>query len=596
MHHTFHIPVLGLAFSVDTPLAVAKYGINSVVSIVDDELLERMRAHHCQVRQLRYVPIPASDYDSRAARVTAYLNLLHDLVEQQVEGMKAEDIGYGGDLDRYFELLPSDSPLREEYHRTRCMVDIDERKRLELGLKGKLRIGAIEANIMAKVDKKNAQEEEGVLGPFSSDALAALRGFANSRLHAGLVLSAGMNPHLYSYVATFPDFFPDASEYLVKQVILKVSDFRSAQIQAKFLAKKGVWVSEFRVESGLNCGGHAFATDGYLLGPILEEFKHKKKDLLQELFQLYQPALASKGYQLERMPHTRFTAQGGIGNADEQRFLLDHYELDATGWGSPFLLVPETTNVDNDTLERLVDAGQEDFYVSDASPLGVPFNNFRNSPAEVQRIERIASGRIGHPCTKKLLIGNTEFGETPICTASSKYQLKKIKALYEASPSEETLSHQVNKVTEKLCLCEGLAVSAYIKNGILGSKETSAVAICPGPNTAWFNRTYGLDEMVAHIYGRINLLEGSKRPNLFVNELLLYVAHFKQLMKREKPVNEKKHLAYIEGFRNQLLEGIAYYKKLSSSFEGYPLLEKESPLSELLIIEGELQAKDTVPQ
>jgi hypothetical protein len=26
----------------------------------------------------------------------------------------------------------------------------------------------------------------------------------------------------------------------------------------------------------LNCGGHAFATEGHLLGPILEEFKQRK--------------------------------------------------------------------------------------------------------------------------------------------------------------------------------------------------------------------------------------------------------------------------------------------------------------------------------
>ena len=43
MSHTFHIPVLGLAYSVDTPIKVARYGISSVVSIVDDILIERMR-------------------------------------------------------------------------------------------------------------------------------------------------------------------------------------------------------------------------------------------------------------------------------------------------------------------------------------------------------------------------------------------------------------------------------------------------------------------------------------------------------------------------------------------------------------------------
>ncbi len=41
--HTFHIPVLGLAFSIDTPVRVARFGITSVISIVDDMLIEHMR-------------------------------------------------------------------------------------------------------------------------------------------------------------------------------------------------------------------------------------------------------------------------------------------------------------------------------------------------------------------------------------------------------------------------------------------------------------------------------------------------------------------------------------------------------------------------
>ena len=39
--HSFHIPVLGVGYSVDTPLKVARYGISSVMSIVDDALLEK---------------------------------------------------------------------------------------------------------------------------------------------------------------------------------------------------------------------------------------------------------------------------------------------------------------------------------------------------------------------------------------------------------------------------------------------------------------------------------------------------------------------------------------------------------------------------
>jgi len=35
----------------------------------------------------------------------------------------------------------------------------------------------------------------------------------------------------------------------LKEIVLKVSDFRSALIQGKFLAKMGIWgVSEYRIE------------------------------------------------------------------------------------------------------------------------------------------------------------------------------------------------------------------------------------------------------------------------------------------------------------------------------------------------------------
>ena len=35
--HTFHIPVMGTGFTIDTPLKVARYGVSSVIQIVDDD-------------------------------------------------------------------------------------------------------------------------------------------------------------------------------------------------------------------------------------------------------------------------------------------------------------------------------------------------------------------------------------------------------------------------------------------------------------------------------------------------------------------------------------------------------------------------------
>jgi hypothetical protein len=76
MSHTFHIPVLGLAYSVDTPIKVARYGISSVVSIVDDILIERMRQLYTEKNNEVFVPIDPKETDFRSKRITAYLNLV----------------------------------------------------------------------------------------------------------------------------------------------------------------------------------------------------------------------------------------------------------------------------------------------------------------------------------------------------------------------------------------------------------------------------------------------------------------------------------------------------------------------------------------
>jgi len=432
-------------------------------------------------------------------------------------------------------------------------------------LKKRMVIGAVDVNIMSKVDRINHKNGSSFTGDEDSDALAALRGFANSRLNSSLVLSAGMNPRLYSYLEQFDDFFPNERNELQKKIILKVSDFRSAFIQAKFLAKKGIWVSEFRIESGLNCGGHAFATAGFLLGPILEEFKQMKTKMKKELLEIYTNALNEKGIKVTATPEQKLSVQGGIGTTHENEFLLKHYRLDSTGWGSPFLLVPEATNVDENTLQQLTNATEESFYVSNSSPLGVLFNNFKNSGIDIERLQRIKKGRPGSPCVKKYLCNNTEFTTEAICTASREYQNLKINELKGKELSIAEFEKQVEKVTEKTCLCEGLCTSAYQKVGILKPKESKAVAICPGPNLAYFSRVYSLDEMVGHIYGKINLLAEVKRPNFFIKELDLYISYLHTEIKvLLENVNAKKQIQ-LGKFKAQLLEGIHYYKNLCLS-------------------------------
>lgn len=559
--HTFHIPVLGLGYSIDTPLKVAKYGISSVVSIVDDELTERMRRYHSEQNQLPYVLISPSEQDSRARRITAYLDLLQQLVNTEFEQIRQQDFSTGTTLLKYFEMLPDFSPLKVRYTEIESLPDSRLKSRLQEELKQEIMPGSIDVNIMSKVDKANYNAEQEYSGDDFTDAIAAMRGFSKSKLSSSVIISAGLNPRLYTYMEKCTDLYP-VHGFFKKKIILKVSDFRSASIQAKMLAKKGLWVSEFRIESGLNCGGHAFATEGLLMGPILEEFKQNRLTLAAELWNIYQKAIEEKNLQLHLQPEQKITVQGGIGTAEEHEFLISYYQLDAAGWGSPFLLVPEATNVDKDTLDALVHAGQDDFYLSNSSPLGVLFNNFRKSTAEELRLQRIEKGRPGSPCKKKYLCTNTEFTSQPICTASREYQHLKIEQLQALQLEEKEYQQQFEKITEKVCLCEGLCASVYLKDGLLKPRESKAVSICPGPNLAYFSGEYSLSEMIGHIYGRNNLLGTISRPNIFINELNLYIDYFKKDFSAHLEALNEKKVRYFSKFSSQLQEGINYYRAL----------------------------------
>ncbi len=299
--HDFHIPVMGTGFTLDTPLRVARFGISSVMSLVDDALIEQVRRHHCSVAGVPYGPIPLRAPDSRARRITAWLDLVHDLIERQVERLRALPFGAGSDKSKYFELLPEGSPLRRAYLEMLSMPEGDDRARAARALTASVVAGSADVNIMTKLDRARAAG-----GPEQTDAKAVLRGFAASRLESNLVLSAGMNPTLLGMLETLPGFHRDASGRIAKGVILKVSDFRSALVQGKFLAKKGIEIRELRIESGLNCGGHAFATEGELLGPILAEFRDRRDWLAETL----QPAIAQY-YERKGMPYVGVRGASG---------------------------------------------------------------------------------------------------------------------------------------------------------------------------------------------------------------------------------------------------------------------------------------------
>jgi len=560
--HTFHIPVMGLAFTIDSPVRVAQFGIDSVISIMDDDLIEKMTAFYAEKFKQPYEEISQKVDDFRAKRITNYLNLLDTVVTQKFEAFKLELIEKRTQLEDFIAILPTTSELKIKLEH---LIDSGKANMMELKtiLDHHFAPGSIDVNIMTKIDKDNFSDDE-QLPVIYNDAHAALRGFVNSTTNSSVVFSAGMNPRLYSYMETFDAFYPNANGEFQKRIILKVSDFRSAMIQGNFLAKKGLWVSEYRIESGLNCGGHAFATDGFLLGPILEEFKNKKDELIQSAYSLFTNALASKNKIVPNEPPVlKITVQGGVGTAEEHQFLLDHYQVDAVGWGSPFLLVPEATSVDAETRKLLADAKEKDLYLSNISPLGVPFNTIKGMTNDFFKSQRIASGKAGSSCPKKYLALSKEYKKEGTCTASKKHQDKKLEELEAKrnSISFEAYTKEYNSITEKSCLCVGLANASHIELGIPIKGQAQGVVICPGPNMAYFSKEFSLKEMIQHIYGKKEIENHTDRPNMFVKELGLYVSYLSNQINEVFEITPQQ-IKKWETFKTNLLNGIEYYKSI----------------------------------
>ena len=584
--HSFHIPVLGTGFTVDTPAKVAHLGIDSVISLADDTLIEKMREIYSTKFDLPFQAISDAIDDFRAKRITAYLNVIDQVVTHKLEELKNSLQKKGNELEKYIDLLPDFSTLKLEYQKK--LNEFGQGTKIQQWIQQNLTAGSIDVNIMTKLDKENYIGTEKLPTEYN-DAHAALRGFALSDLESSIVLSAGMNPRLSSYFEGFEDFYPDAEGHLRKQIILKVSDYRSALIQGKFFAKKGLWISEYRVESGLNCGGHAFATEGYLMGPILEEFKKNRAILIDDMYALFVKALTDKGKPVPTAPlPIKVTAQGGVGTSDEHNFLMDYYQLDSIGWGTPFLLVPEATNVDPATIQLLADAKEEDLYISGVSPLGVPFNNVRNNTKDLEKEAKAKAGHPGAACTKRFLVSSKEYSEKAMCTSSIQYQKIKIEELKAKGVDQVEYDKQYAKIIDKVCLCLGLASTTIMVNDLPAEYGTRGVSICPGPNLAYFSHEMSLKEMVDHIYGRKNVIERTDRPNLFVKELSVYFDYLKKQIDDEvKPLADSTIKKY-NNFKKNLLEGIEYYKELFKAHQDDYYIVSAADVTDLTAFENKL--------
>ncbi len=553
----------------DTPLKVAPLGISSVISLVDDVLLEKIRAHYCEQFGLPYERISNNAQDARACRVSAYLDLMGQLVDIKLNEFKAQPLQPGTDKAKYFELLP-ECNLKQQYQQYLNMGSGQARTQLEQSLTNAMVPGSIDANIMVKLDRLRYDDKGQPLEEDFSDAHTALRGFAQSKVHSSIILSAGINQGLINQITKFPAFYRDANGYIKKKIVIKVSDFRSALIQGRFFAKKGLEVHEYRIESGLNCGGHAFATEGFLLPVILHEFNQNRQQIIDDT-----QKLVRRFYDKQGMPYPEqgavsaplFTVQGGIGTHGEVRRLLEYYKMDRTGWATPFLLVPEVTQVDDVTRAQLRSAKSTDLYLSEASPIGIPFNNMYGTGSELWSRQRQAEGKPGSPCPKSYLLFNTEFEGLPLCIASHKYQTQKLASINASGASSQEINRLKTSLNNKQCICDHLGNSAQICLG-LKSPENAPQCICPGPNMAWFTKDCTLQEMVDYIYGRSSGLVPPEREHMFAKELSMYVDYLEKTLVDYKPgQDDTKHL---EKFRQNLLLGMDYCAELAKQqpYEG----------------------------
>lgn len=583
--HSFHIPVLGIGYSIDTPINVAPYGISSVISLVDDNTMEKMREFYSEKFDIPFRAISKKVEDFRAKRISSYLNLVDEIVKRKTAELKNTILSAGGELEKYISMLPDSSTIKHN------ISDKSSQAAEELAkwVSRKLHTGSIDVNVMTKLDQAHFNKDGEQLPIEHNDAHAALRGFANSNLNSSLVLSAGMSPRLFSYIENFKDFFPDIKGIIKKNIVLKVSDFRSAFIQGKMLAAKGLWVSEYRIESGVNCGGHAFPTNGVLFGPILEEFKENRDRLFNTCVEAYKLALTKKEMiQPAEIPELKVTAQGGVGTSEEHDFLLEHYKMDSVGWATPFMLVPEVISIDTETMDLLAKGKEKDYYYSGLSPLGVPFNSIRGASMSVRRLQLAKDGKAGTPCTKGFLRYNTEYTEKPICTSSRQYQTLKLKELEELKLPNEEHEKAYNKIIEPECLCAGLSSSALESKNIRVS-SIDKVTICPGPNLAYFSKISTLKEMVDHIYGRINLLDSGYRPHMFLKELNMYLDIFHKRIENFRinsdDVKEKKQLIR---FQKNIFDGVNYYKELFAEKKKEVIEEMDRLLHKYPVINTEL--------
>ena len=113
----------------------------------------------------------------------------------------------------------------------------------------------------------------------------------------------------------------------------------------------------------------------------------------------------------------------------------------------------------------------------------------------------------------------------------------------------------------------GIGTSALLVNNLDTSVEGAGVSVCPGPNMAYFSKIMSLKDITDHIYGRSNMITRTDRPNIFIQELKIYIEFLRNKIEEMSASITKMQEKYLFTFARNLNEGINYYYRLFSELK-----------------------------
>ena len=92
------------------------------------------------------------------------------IVKEDFEALRSLPFEPLSDITRYFDLLPDSSPLKMKYREMLLIADPWLKTRFQEVLRQEMSAGAIDVNIMSKVDKMNLSANNEPLAEEYSDA------------------------------------------------------------------------------------------------------------------------------------------------------------------------------------------------------------------------------------------------------------------------------------------------------------------------------------------------------------------------------------------------------------------------------------------